>query len=55
VAGHIPGIIKKYRTKKGYTQKQVAEFVGKSKNAISNWETGLNEPSIDELDWYYFK
>jgi transcriptional regulator with XRE-family HTH domain len=36
--------IKKYRELKGYTQKQLAEIVGKSKNVISNWENGLNKP-----------
>lgn len=46
--------IKKYRTKKGLTQEQLAAIVRektgrKSKNFISNWENGLNDPDADAI------
>jgi transcriptional regulator with XRE-family HTH domain len=41
--------IKKYREKKGLTQKQVAEAVGKTKNVVSNWEQGENKPDADTI------
>lgn len=42
--------IKKYRLAKGLTQQQVADAVGKSKNVVSNWETGLNKPDADTIE-----
>lgn len=42
--------IKKYRELKNITQKQLAESIGKTKNVISNWETGLNKPDADTLE-----
>ena len=42
--------IKKYRELKGLTQKQVANMVGKSKNVVSNWESGLNKPDADTIE-----
>jgi transcriptional regulator with XRE-family HTH domain len=46
--------IKKYREKKGLTQEQLAVIVRektgrKSKNFISNWENGLNDPDADAI------
>lgn len=46
--------IKEARTKKGYTQKQLAADLtlkGRktSNTAIANWESGLNSPDIDTL------
>lgn len=42
--------IKKIREEKGLTQEQVANFVGKSKNVVSNWENGLNRPDADTIE-----
>src|SRR5690554_3449747 len=42
--------IKKYRIAKGFTQKEVAKMVGKSKNVVSNWEAGLNKPDADTIE-----
>lgn len=43
--------IKKYRELKGLTQAQLAEAIGKkSKNVISNWENGLNEPDPSTIE-----
>lgn len=41
--------IKKYREVRGFTQEQVAEAVGKSKNVVSNWERGDNKPDADTI------
>lgn len=30
----------------GYTQKELAELVGVSKQAVSNWEVGRSTPSL---------
>lgn len=32
-----------------YSQKQLADILGIKQTAISNWEIGRNEPSIDYL------
>ena len=37
------------RTAKGYTQKQVADYLQITYNAISQYESGAREPSIDTL------
>ena len=37
------------RKEKGLTQQQLADLIGKSKTAISNYESGRIEPSIEEL------
>lgn len=41
--------LKKYRTKKGLTQKELAEQIGIKQNSYSDWETGKNEPSLDNI------
>ena len=41
--------IKELRTERGLTQKQVAEYVGLTKNALGNYEAGIREPSLDIL------
>jgi transcriptional regulator with XRE-family HTH domain len=38
--------IKKYREKQGITQEELGLAIGKSKNAISNWENELHSPDI---------
>ena len=41
--------LKQLRIEKGLTQKQVALAVGLTKNAVTNYEAGYREPSIDIL------
>lgn len=41
--------LKQERLAKGYTQKQVAIAIGVTYNAISNYESGAREPSLDIL------
>lgn len=41
--------LKQERLSKGYTQKQVATALGVTYNAISQYESGVREPSIDLL------
>lgn len=41
--------IKKYRTDKGITQRELADKLNVSQNAIYNWENGKREPSIDMI------
>lgn len=41
--------LKQERLSKGYTQKQVADALGVTYNAISQYESGVREPSIDLL------
>ena len=44
VSKYFGNCIKKLRIKKGLTQKELAEEVGKSHSSISGYENGLNEP-----------
>ena len=39
--------LRQLRLEKGLTQKQLAEAVGLTKNALGNYESGRREPSID--------
>ena len=41
--------IKHYRKKEGLTQNALAEFLGVSFQAVSNWERGIAPPDIDNL------
>ncbi len=41
--------LKELRLEKGVTQIQIAKIVNMSKMAISHWEKGNSEPSIDQL------
>jgi len=43
--------IKKYRLQKGLTQEQLASKLGKTKNVIYNWESGLNKPDANMLEY----
>lgn len=42
-------ILKELRLEKGLTQIEVAKIVNMSKMAISHWEKGNSEPSIEQL------
>lgn len=41
--------IRKYREKKGISQKELAQMLGIKNNRVSNWEQGLNRPDADIL------
>ncbi len=41
--------LKETRTEKGFTQKQIAEAINVTYNAVSQYENGVREPSIDLL------
>lgn len=41
--------IKKARTNAGYTQQQVADSTGISRNVICRIETGVREPNLEKL------
>lgn len=41
--------LKEYRTQRGFSQTQLAERVGVTRQAISQWETGTAVPSIEKL------
>lgn len=45
----FPEILKELREKKGFTQEQLASALHLSKNAISHYEQGRNDPSIQTL------
>jgi transcriptional regulator with XRE-family HTH domain len=47
---NIAANIKLYRTKMGLKQSELADMLGKSHNAISNWETGANSPDVDSIE-----
>lgn len=42
-------VLSRLRHEKGYTQKEVAKLLGYGSTAISNYECGRTEPSIQEL------
>lgn len=42
--------IKKFRTLKGFTQRELANILNVSQNAVYNWENGKREPSIDMIE-----
>lgn len=37
------------RKEHGYTQEQLSDFLNLTRSAISNYELGLNEPSLDTM------
>lgn len=41
--------IKKYRKEKGYTQRELADMVGVSVQAVSKWETEVGAPDISQI------
>ena len=42
-------LLKTFRIRYGFTQAEVAEYAGVSRQAFSNYERGLREPSIKVL------
>lgn len=41
--------LQKLRKQSGYSQEQVAEMLGLSRQAISKWESGQGKPEIDNI------
>lgn len=46
---NFPSKIKKLRIENGLTQKQIAESLNVSQNAVYNWENGKREPNLDMI------
>lgn len=46
---NFPAKLKQLRIEHGYTVQQASELIGLSKNAISNYEQGIREPSLNVL------
>jgi transcriptional regulator with XRE-family HTH domain len=45
----FPNAIREYRLKAGLSQRKLAAMLGRSKDAVSSWERGLNLPSVPLL------
>lgn len=41
--------LQELRKKEGYSQEQVAEMLGLSRQAVSKWESGQGKPEIDNI------
>jgi len=41
--------LKEFRENKGYTQEKVAEALGITQGAVSQWENGSSTPSVSAL------
>lgn len=48
-AARFPNTIREYRLKAGLSQRKLAAMLGRSKDAVSSWERGLNLPSVPLL------
>ena len=48
-APRFPNRIREYRLKAGLTQRKLADFLGRGRDAISSWERGLSLPSVPKL------
>lgn len=46
--------IRIHRVKKGYTQEQLAELLGVSRNTVYYWEAGDRLPSVINYFWICF-
>ena len=46
---NFPAKLKQLRIEHGYTVQQASELIGLTKNAISNYEQGIREPSLNVL------
>ena len=49
-ANDFKNVLKQLRTKRGWTQEDLAKRLGVSKNAVANWEQGARIPKLDKLD-----
>lgn len=50
IKSDIGNNIKKYRTEKELSQADIARSLGVTRQAISSWETGRTEPSINDIE-----
>ena len=41
--------LKFFREKKGYTQDEIASKLNISRQSVSKWENGINEPDFETL------
>ena len=48
-SGTFGAQLREARRAAGITQAQVGEFLGVGKAAVSNWESGRNEPGVEQL------
>lgn len=48
-AEKIPGILKEYRARRGYSQTDVADLIHMTKDAYARYEQGKNAPTLDKL------
>jgi len=48
-APRFPNRIREYRIKAGFSQRKLAELLGRGRNAISSWERGLTQPSATRV------
>ncbi len=47
---NVAGNIRKYRAERGLTQDALAERLHVTRQAVSNWENGKNQPDLDMLE-----
>ena len=47
---NVAGNIRKYRLERGLTQDALAERLHVTRQAVSNWENGKNQPDLDMLE-----
>ena len=45
----FPNTIREYRLKAGLSQRKLAAMLGRSKDAVSSWERGVNLPNVPSL------
>ena len=50
--GEYADRIRSLRLQNGYTQPELAEAVGVTKNAVSNWEAGRTRPDLDTIKYF---
>jgi DNA-binding XRE family transcriptional regulator len=48
-APRFPNKIREYRLKAGLSQRKLAKFLGRGRNAVSSWERGLTLPNVPRL------
>ena len=48
-APRFPNKIREYRLKAGLSQHQLAEMLGRGRNAVSSWECGRTLPNVPRL------
>ena len=47
--GFVYNNLKLFRQKNGYTQEQIAEKLGVSRQAVAKWESGASLPNIENM------